>query len=404
MGAGVTGLFGTAQFIQSEVKPSFSQAVMRFMPNGDAPLFGMTSMLKTETATQVEHGFFQETMLFPEFTLAANISATDNVLTVVSVNNLIPNQVHQISSTNENVLIENIVSATQIRVTRGFGTIAAASASSGVKAFQVGSAFEQGSLRPQSLKINPVRVTNFCQIFRDSWAITQTAKATLRIISENEVQDCKRHCAAFHSANIEKALFFSQKVNTSRNGQPLTTMDGLLTLISNLSYYPTYYSAPNVTTAGSTTNYTQLEAALDPCFNQKTDMMSGNSRILFVGGEAKKVINNILRRNCTYEVQDDTKPWGLVYSKFKITRGIFEMVEHPLFNTNATWAKMAVAVDFPTYNLAYLRNTTEMPYGMTNNESGQDAEGGTLTTELTQLVKNIPANAVIYNLTAAAVG
>ena len=37
-------------------------------------------------------------------------------------------------------------------------------------------------------------------------------------------------------------------------------------------------------------------------------------------------------------------------------------------------------------------------------DNGIDAVGGTLTTELTTLVKNPPANAVIYGLTASAIG
>ena len=38
------------------------------------------------------------------------------------------------------------------------------------------------------------------------------------------------------------------------------------------------------------------------------------------------------------------------------------------------------------------------------NDNGIDAVGGTLTTEVTCVVKNPPANSVIYNLTAAAAG
>ncbi len=37
-------------------------------------------------------------------------------------------------------------------------------------------------------------------------------------------------------------------------------------------------------------------------------------------------------------------------------------------------------------------------------DNGIDALGGTLTTELTTVIKNTPANAVIRNLTAAAAG
>jgi hypothetical protein len=41
---------------------------------------------------------------------------------------------------------------------------------------------------------------------------------------------------------------------------------------------------------------------------------------------------------------------------------------------------------------------------MEANDNGIDAVGGTLTTELTTVIKNPPANAVITNLTSGAAG
>jgi len=37
------------------------------MPMGQAPLFGMTSMIPSETAVQTEHGFFTKTMVFLDY-------------------------------------------------------------------------------------------------------------------------------------------------------------------------------------------------------------------------------------------------------------------------------------------------------------------------------------------------
>jgi hypothetical protein len=167
----------------------------------------------------------------------------------------------------------------------------------------------------------------------------------------------------------------------------------------------------NITTLGATTNYTQFEAALDPVFQQNTDPMNPNQRILFCGGVARRVIHSIARLNSTYYVQSQETTWGLQYDTIKIPRGTFQIIEHPLFNaygSAATWAKMAMAVDTATFGLAYMagRKTSNQEYG-TNGvpvDNGIDAVGGTLTSELTNLVKNPAANAVLYNFTAGAVG
>jgi hypothetical protein len=404
------GLFTSANLTQDLAKKSFAQMITRLMPNGTAPLFGLTSMLPSDTAVQVEHGFFTKTMLFPQMIVAAGgQTAADTTFTVASTVNILPGMVMRVDSTGENVLVNSVGSTTQVNVVRGVGNVAAQAIAGAVALYQVGNAFEEASLRPQSLIINPVRITNYTQIFRNTWAISDTVRTTMMIAGETNVVESRQDCAAFHAADIEKGIFFGQKSQGTRNGQPFRTMDGLISIVGNLSYYPSYYSSANVSTAGGTTNYTQLEGFLDPVFNQATDPKVANERVLFVGGKAKVVLNNIGRLNGTYFIADGQTSYGLQFSTFKTSRGTFRMIEHPLFNSNTSWAKMAIAVDMSTFRLAYLgdRKTQNKEFNQEPNDAadnGIDAVGGTLTTELTTLVKNPPANAVIYNLTAAAAG
>lgn len=392
---------------QDLAKKSFAGMITRLMPNGSAPLFGMTSMLGDETAVATEHGFFSKAMLFPQTTLSAAALSTDTTLTVADSSNMIPGMILQVSTTLENIIVNTVVSGVSITVSRGIGTVAAAAIASGVTLFQVGTAFEEGSVRPQAVNATPVRITNLTQIFRNTWALTDTARAVQVIAGETNVAESRTDCAAFHAADIEKALFFGQKSSGTRNGKPFRTMEGLIAAINNASYYGNIYGGvTNVTTAGATTTYAQLETALDPVFNQNTDPKIGNERVLFVGGTARKVLNGIGMKQGTYQIMDGATSYGLQFVEFKTSRGKFRMIEHPLFNTNTTWSKMAVAVDLSTFKVAYLgdRKTQSKEFNTDGNatDSGIDAIGGTLTTELTGVFKNAPANAVIYNLTAAA--
>lgn len=406
-----TGLFNTTQFTTDHAAKSFASMITRLMPNGDAPLFGMTSMLPEEKAVAVEHGFFTKTMLFPSLTNGAGAHiAGDTTLNVVSTTNVLPGMIMRVESTGENLIINTVPSGTQVTVSRAVGTVAAASIPAGAAMYQVGNAFEEGSNRPNAMNINPVRITNLTQIFRNSWAITDTVRETLMIAGDTNLAESKQDCAGFHAADIEKALFFGQKSQGTRNSQPFRTMDGLINIVGNLTYYPASYAAVNITTAGATTNYTQLQNMLEPCFNQATDPKVAKERVLFVGGGAFRVLGDIGRLNGTYQIADGQTSYGLQFGTFKTARGTFRMVEHPLFNSNASWTKMAVAVDLSTFRVAYLgnRKTKHQTYGTNsgdeNADSGQDANGGTLTTELTCVVKNPPANAIVYNLTAGAAG
>lgn len=404
------GIFNSNQITQDLAAKSFAGMITRLMPNGTAPLFGLTSMLSSETALQPEHGFFQKTMLFPQLTLsAAGQTAADTIFTVTTTANIIAGMVMRVDTTGEQILINGILSPTQVSVQRAVGSVTATLIAASINLYQVGTAFEESSLRPNALAINPVRVTNLTQIFRNTWAISDSVRATQMIAGDTNVAENRQDCAAFHAADIEKAIFWGQKFSGSKNGQPLRLMDGLYSVVSNLAYYPSSYSSANVTVAGGTTNYTQFEAAFDPAFNQTTDPKVANQRVMFVGGTAKKVINNIGRLNGTYYMVDGQTSWGLQFSTIKIARGTFTIIEHPLFNTNASWSKVAFAVDLSTFNLAYLgdRKTQSREFNMNNDDvadNGIDAVGGTLTTELTTVIKNAPANAIMTNLTAAAAG
>ncbi len=403
-----TGIYNTSQITQDLAKKSFSAMITRLMPNGTAPLFGLTAMLKEETAYQFEHGYFSKTMVFPSFQVsAAGQTSGDTTFTGTSAtasDNILPGMMLRVDTTGENVLVVAVPAPNQITVQRAVGTVAAAAIGASVNLWMVGNAFEEASLRPQSMVIVPSRITNYTQIFRNTWALSKTLGATLNIAGGGNIAESRQDCAAFHAADIEKALFFGQKFLGSRNGQPFHTMDGLVSLV-------TQNASGNITTLGATTTWTQLEAALDPAFNQMTDPKVPNMRVLFVGGTARRVIHSICRLNSTYFIQGSETEWGLQFDTIKTPRGTFNIVEHPLFNaygSTSTWAKMAIGVDLATFNLAYLqgRKTENLEFNVNGQvvDNGIDAQGGTLTTELTELVKNPAANVILYNFTAGAVG
>lgn len=382
---------------------SFAQAITRLMPNGTAPLFGLTSLLKDETANNIEHGYFTKTMIFPSVTLTAAVAdGAATTLTVGSTADIVPGDMLMAESTQEIVQVLTVPSATSLTVTRGVGSVSAAAIANGVSLRAVGNAFEEGSVRPSAVSIIATRYVNNTQIFRNSWAVTKTAAAIPQIAGAGYVSESKQDCAALHAMAIEKALFFGQKFMGTKNGQPFHTMEGIVRRVTD--------AAPsNITTMGATTNWTQLEAALDPTLQTVTDPKGGNIRTMFVGGTARRVLHNIARLNSSYQITTAETAWGLQIDTIKAPRGTFEIIEHPLFNAygaSSAWAKMAVICDLNAFSMAYLRKTSDAGYNASGAlvDNGVDAEGGTLTTELTCTIKNPAAFGIIYNFTAAAAG
>jgi len=397
------GLLTSASAPQNLNAISFAQAITRLMPNGTAPLFGLTSLLKDETASNIEHGYFTKTMIFPSVTLTAAVAdGAATTFTVGSTSDIVPGDLLMAESTQEIVQVLTVPNSTSITVTRAVGSVTAAAIANGVSLRTVGNAFEEGSVRPSAVSIIATRYVNNTQIFRNSWAVTKTAAAIPQIAGAGYVSESKQDCAALHAMAIEKALFFGQKFMGTKNGQPFHTMEGIVRRVTD--------AAPgNITTLGATTNWTQLEAALDPTLQTVTDPKGGNIRTMFVGGTARRVLHNIARLNSSYQITTAETAWGLQIDTIKAPRGTFEIIEHPLFNAygaSSAWAKMAVICDLNAFSMAYLRKTSDAAYNSSGAlvDNGVDAEGGTLTTELTCTIKNPAAFGIIYNFTAAAAG
>lgn len=380
---------------------SFAEALMRTSPNGMCPLFGLTSMLPEATALAVEHGYFTKAMVFPSVTLGAAVAdGVATTFTVADSSTLVAGQLLRAQTTGEIVRVTSITDATHIVVLRAVGRVSAAAIGNGVKLYSVGNAFEQGSNAPASRLINPTRVLNFTQIFRNNWALPGTVTAVQPIVGNSLVAESRADCGFFHGADIETAFIFGQRSGQMVNNQYLTTMDGIVETVRTLA------PAGNTNTAGATTNYTQLQTYLNPVFDTQVNGRNGNRRLLFTGGRGRTVINDIGRLSGQYSIVDGQTDFGLQFQTFKTSRGEFKLIEHPMFNSNDDWKGMAIAVDMEAIRVPYLRKTKSTEFGMNGVyvQNGQDAVGGNLTTELTMEIINPGAFAVVYGLTAGAAG
>lgn len=384
---------------------SFAANIARIMPNGTAPLYAISGLAKKKVAKQIEHGYWTKTMEFTSVELSADVNDTATTLAVVSTSGVLPNHILRAAKpfasgvyvTPENIRVVAVESATQLKVERGFSGTTAAALTAGAKLPAVGNAFPEASPKPVHRAITPQRILNNTQIFRNAWAQSNTLAAVKQIVGKGTVQENRDDCAAFHATDIELATIFSRKSNgiDPATQQPIHTMDGIESLIEQ-------HAPTNLHEAGATTNYDQLEEMLDPVFDQKTDMMNGNRRTIYCGSVALKVINNIGRLSGEYQLTDGQTNFGLSFSTFTTTRGKFDLVEHPMFNTNEEWKKMALVMDLTSFDFAYLegRDTSiEFINASGGNTDGTDATGGVVTTELTIELINPMACAIIYGLT-----
>lgn len=400
-----TGVFNTTVNPAELNKRSFSSVLLRLFPDGTAPLFALTSQTKRSRAVSSTHSYFTKTLTFGsvQINAGAGYAAGITVFVVDSTSGILAGHILFVAATRENIRVVSVDSATQITVLRSFGRITATGTIADNTVLPViGFAAFEGSDRPVARGLTTVYIPNYTQIFRNAWALTDTARASATEMGFTNIAENKRDCGLLHAVDIESALFFGQPKMDTTGTQPLHATQGVIDATEQ-------YAPNNTNTAGATTNYTQLIALLEPAFTYSHDLGDAKKRMCFAGSVAMKVFNDIARLNGTVQIMQGQTSFGMQYTSFLFYKGTIIMMEHPLLNGISGMNQMAVGIDMPAFRIAYMdgRDTKEETYGMVqgnNLTNGVDADGGSLTTELATEVLNPAGNFVIYGLTAGAAG
>lgn len=399
-----TGIFNTTKNPTELNARSFSGTILRRAPNGSCPLFGMTTFTKRTRAKASTHGYFSKTLVFARAVTTAAYVAGDTTLAVASTAGLVPNQVLFNPTTGENLRVLTVPSATSLTVTRGFGRVAAGAIASGATLIVIGSAHAEGSARPQARSIQPVYVANFTQIFRNAWALTDTARASYAEAGYSNINESKQDCMMFHGIDIESAIFFGQAKMDTTGPTPLHATQGIIDAVRQ-------YAPENIQDfTGDQVSYDDLVDALLPAFRYDTNVGDPNQRVIFCDEAANATLQKIGKEYGEVTLTQKETSYGMIFSEFRFHKGRLLIKEHPLFNGLGAYNGLAVVVDIPAVQLAYMdgRNAIQESYnvGGTNsaNENGGpgvDSQGGSLTSELAVELINPSSCAVFTGLTEA---
>lgn len=392
-----TGLFNTTLNPAELNTSSFAGQILRRFPNGQAPMFAMSSQSGKARAKASTHGYFSKTMAFINTTsTAALVGAT--TLSLASAAGVLKGTVLFNPRTRENVRVtaDPAQGSNDVTVARGFGRVAAAAVNNGDRWIAIGTAFEEGSKRPTARRMSTVYVSNYTQIFRDAWALTDTARASLAEAGYSNIQEDKKDCSMFHAVSIESAIIWGQAKMDTSGATPIHSTQGVLDAMEQ-------YCPENTNTAAATTSYDQLVAFLEPAFAYSTDMTDSTSRTAFCDNTAMRVLNQIAKASGQLQMQVSTTTFGMRFTQMNFYQGTVNLITHPLLN-GLDQEGMMLIMDMPALKLAYLegRDTKSEEYGTGGKlvENGVDAVGGSLTTECAVELINPYACAVVHGLTS----
>ena len=333
------GLRGTGSFGTSERPQDFREMILWNAPNGTAPLFALSArMAKKEPCNDPQIHWWEETNGIARATVNGAITDTTTAtITVDAASGMSSNGGLQFAP-GDLLMVEQDVAAydpeflkvvsvtndTTIVVTRGAASSTAAAIGDGAGLLRVGSAHEEGSGSPTTVSRNPTKFTNYTQIFKTPYQVTNTALETYFRTGDPLKNDQIRK-SFVHSEKIEQALFWGlASENTGSGGMPERTMAGLRSLITTNKYV--YSSDPTLT---------DLITRLSAVFDYESGG-AGNERIIYAGNGAINFWNSLVASDSSVRVNYDGKinMYGQVMTQFSIPQGTFAIKSHPLFNVH----------------------------------------------------------------------
>jgi len=389
--SGIAGLRGTGDWGTDERPKNFRQGILRFNPNGTSPIFALTAKAKKRTVDDPEFAWWAEGNSLIRLQVNGALGAADTLVTVDSpdpsssalginygtATHLKPGDILLVEPATDNatfdhelIEVDSVLSDTQFNVKRAAGGTSAAAIANDVWLTVIGSSYAEGTSAPRATSRNPVKFSNYTQIFKDSYEITGTADETMTRTGNTWSEDKKRK-AFKHSQDIEAAILFGRAAETvGDNGKPKRYMGGLRSFIPSA----------NVTVFGAAVTAASFTTAVAPIFDFNTG--AGDSRMMFCGATAALELGKIF--NAVTQVRlnsaEYVKVYGVDFQKFILPMGTLLLKIHPLMSRHGLYKSSAFVVDFDALSYVAMKNRDTKSHDDVQN-ADEDVRRGYFQTE-----------------------
>lgn len=354
--SGIAGLRGTGDWGTDERPKDFRESILFFSPNGDSPIFALTSKAGKKSVSDPEYAWWAEANTVIRLQVNGALTSGDTTVavdtpdpTATTMSALYGTATHlkagdlllvekadQATFDNELVMVDTVLSDTSFTIKRAQGGTSAASIADDSFLTLIGSSYAEGTAAPRATSKNPVKFNNYIQIFKDSYEITGTADNTTARTGSAWSNDKKRKLFK-HAADIEWAIMFGRKnESTGDNGKPIRFMSGLREQIP----------AANTTVFGAAVTAATFLNAVTPVFD--FDLGGGDTRMGFCGNTARIEMGKVIQgtTGIRMELGSTIKVFGLAFQEFITPMGRVLMKSHPLLSRHPRYSKSMFLVDF----------------------------------------------------------
>lgn len=330
--ASFTGGRGTANILADQKEIDMGDRIVELEPDA-APLTVFTKRLSKKRTVNPKYEWL-ENDLEPRFDEFAE--AMDNVETdadVVDGTKFKAQDLIYVGTTGEVMRVTGVVDNT-LTVVRGVGSTATA-ASSGDEIILIGSASMEGDTSKTPTSHNPTKVTNYCQIFRTPFELTETLRHTAAEVSPHDWSLQANHAGIEHMKDIEYAFLLGHPSENTTGTHPRRTTGG---------FY--HFATQNETGAGGTLTEAEFFGGLRNVFRYGSKTKLGLASRLAVD-----VLNSFPRGKL--EVQQSEKTFGVRVMRYISPHGDVNLVTHNLLEGDEFGGHIAL-VDLDKVAYRYL--------------------------------------------------
>ncbi len=372
----VAGIRGTGDWGADERPKNFRETILFLNPNGKSPLFALMGKAKTKSTNDPEFKWWNEQNDLMRFQVNGQVTNVGVTVSIDSIDptadtfgdvpwghitHLKPGDLLMVEPTTETeayadeILEVVTVDASNSRIIVGTRSNTQASSSAtgtlsdtianDAYLLKIGSAYAEGTNSPDATTRNPVQWSNFCQIFKNAYELTETARETYARTGSAESNDKKRKVFD-HSRDIELAIMFGRKHETvGSNGKPKRFMGGLRE----------YIPAATTTVLGAGVTLTNFLDAVQPIFDW--DSPAGDERLVFCGNQFLTRMNELALSNGDVTFGAKITMFGMNLREFILPQGTLFLRSHPLMNRHPTYKKSAFVIDPTSLTWRPLRET-----------------------------------------------
>lgn len=340
--AGIQGLRGTGTFDVDFRPKNYRELFTLLEPNGNAPLNALLSMTSSEATDDPEYKNFRDELPERKLTVdgAVSSASTTSITTDAGNDNLfaVAGTILVNSATGEVMRVTADSTATGLTVERNIGGTSHTIAD-GAALFIAGSAFEEGASSPTGVSFDATVATNYTQIFRTAFKVTETLRATNLRTGDKE-DEMATKALKLHMQDIERAMFFGKKHESNgTSAQPRRFTGGLTNSISNVL-------------DRSTASGVMTEDQFDRALIEDIFAFGSKQKIMFCGAKVAGHLQKFGKDRWAPQVVEGA--YGVNLTSYNTFAGDLMVHLHPQFRQVPGMENAAVIIDFPYLKYRYL--------------------------------------------------